>query len=78
MMWDWAPGWHWLWMAGIWIVGIAAIVWAVAALFPTRPRREPQQILDERFARGEIGVDEYRERRDELHTHARPPNRARA
>jgi len=26
----------------------------------------PMQILDERFARGEIGVDEYRERRATL------------
>ena len=78
MMWNWAPGWHWLWMAGVWIVGIAVIVWAVTALFPNQPRRDPQQILDERFARGEIDVDEYRQRCDELHPHTRPAGRARA
>lgn len=78
MMWDWAPWWHWLWMAGVWIVGIAVIVWAVTALFPSQPRRTAWQILDERFARGELDVDEYRRRRDELHTHARPADRARA
>jgi uncharacterized membrane protein len=78
MMWDWAPGWHWLWMAGVWMAGITLIVWAVTALFPTSPHRDPQQILDERLARGEIDVDEHRQRSDELHTHARPADRARA
>lgn len=78
MMWGWAPWWHWLWMAGVWTVGIAVIVWAVTALFPDRPRRDPQQILDERFARGEIEVDEYRQRCDELHTRTRSGSRSRA
>ena len=78
MMWDWAPWWHWLWMAGVWIVGIAVIVWAVTTLFPSQPHRDPQQILDERFARGELDVDEYRRRRDELSTQPRPTDRARA
>ena len=71
MMWDWAPWWHWWSMAGIWIVGIAVIVWAVTALFPTRRPRDPQQVLDERFARGELDVDDYRLRRDELHARTR-------
>ena len=78
MMWDWTPWWHWLWMAGVWVVGIAVIVWAVTALFPNRPDGDAQQILDERFARGEIDVDEYRLRCDELHTHTRSATRARA
>lgn len=77
MMWNWAPWWHWLWMASVWIVGIAVIVWAVAALFPSQPRRDPQQILDERFARGDIDLGEYRQRRDELHNHPRPAPRIR-
>lgn len=77
MMWDWAPWSHWLWMAGVWIVGIAVIVWAVSSLFPDQSHRDPQQILDERFARGELDVDEYRQRCDELQTHARPADRAR-
>lgn len=78
MMPSWVPAWHWLWMAGVWVVGIALIAWAVTALFPDEPRRDPQQILDERFARGEIDTDEYRQRRDELHSHARPADRTRA
>ena len=78
MMWGWVPWWHWLLMAGVWIVGIAVIVWAVTALFPNRPRRDPQQVLDERFARGDIDVDEYRQRCDELQTRTRPGSRSRA
>jgi uncharacterized membrane protein len=30
------------------------------------PRRDPKEILEERFARGEIDVDEYRARMDIL------------
>jgi putative membrane protein len=75
MMWHWAPWWQWLWMAGVWIAVIAVIVWAVTALFPNQPRRDPQQILDDRLARGEIDLDEYRLRRDELHAHSRPTDR---
>lgn len=76
MMWDWAPWWHWLSMAGIWIVGIGVIVWVITALFPDRPHQDPQQILDERFARGELDVEEYRQRCHELHTHGRPADHA--
>ncbi len=76
MMWDWAPWWHWLSMAGVWIVGIAVIVWAVTTLFPKQPHRDPRQILDERFARGELDVDEYRQRCDELRARAHPGGRA--
>jgi len=72
---NWAPWWHWLSMASVWIVGIAVIVWAVTALFPSQPHRGPHQILDERFARGEVSLDEYRQRCDELHTRTRPTNR---
>ncbi len=72
MMWNWVPWGHWLWMAGAWIVAIAMIVWAVTALFPDQPRRDPHQILDERFARGEVDVEEYRRRCDELSPHTRP------
>lgn len=78
MMWGLAPWWHWLWMAGVWVIGIAVIVWAITALFPDQPHRDPQEILDERFARGQMGVDEYRQRCDELHTRTRPTGGARA
>lgn len=78
MMWDWIPWWHWLVMAGVWTLGIAVIAWAITALFPGEPRRDPRRVLDERFARGELDTDEYRARRDELDTHTRAANRTRA
>ncbi|WP_341241999.1 SHOCT domain-containing protein [uncultured Nocardioides sp.] len=47
----------------------ALVVFAVLALFRTQrsgestpDRRDPMQILDERFARGEIDEDEYHAR----------------
>lgn len=78
MMWDWVPWWHWLAMVGIWLLGIAMVVWAVSALFPGQPPPDAHRILDERLARGELDVDEYRRRRDALHTRARPRNHSRA
>lgn len=71
MMWDWAPWWHWLSMAGVWVLGIGVIVWAVASLFPASPRNDARQILDERLARGDLAMDDYRRLRDELETRRR-------
>ena len=31
-------------------------------------RSTPEQVLDERFARGEVGLDEYTKRRELLHS----------
>lgn len=66
-------GWGWMMlMPLIWVVLIAAIVWAVAQLGhpgqgSTDHRREStQEILDRRLASGEIDVDAYRRIRDEL------------
>ena len=72
---------------GGWVVMILAMVvfWALAvfavvAIFRgTRdvgpgsgsPRRDATEILEERFARGEIDVDEYRARMDILRTGVR-------
>lgn len=71
------PGWGgWLMMA----LGMAAfwglVVWAVIVIFRADPGdrtaddRDPHQILDERFARGDIDESEYRERRAILRTGA--------
>lgn len=54
-----------------WLVVIALIVWAVSAFSSragSRPdqRPTPRQILDERFAKGEIDQDEYDRRRKAL------------
>jgi putative membrane protein len=68
-------GWGWMTlMPLLWIVLIGLIVWAVIRL--TRrssdqagayPRREtPQEILDRRFAAGEIDAETYVRTRDTL------------
>jgi putative membrane protein len=64
-------GWHdgsWgiLWMVMSW-VAIVVLVWVIArAIRPkaggAQRRREPKEILKERFARGEIDEAEYRSR----------------
>ena len=78
MMWGWngmAAG-GWIFMTLFWIALIALIVWAVAALFPRgqererRPQETPQEILDRRFARGEIDADTYQSMRDQLNAPA--------
>lgn len=62
-------GWGgWLVMAMAMIAFWALVVVAVVTLFRTAPpARTPEQVLDERFARGELDVDEYRLRRAALH-----------
>ncbi|GAA1090490.1 MULTISPECIES: SHOCT domain-containing protein [Kitasatospora] len=39
---------------------------------PGRPRTDPEQLLAERFARGEIDAEEYRHRLETLRTAGRP------
>ena len=74
MMWGWngmAAG-GWIVMTVLWVVVIGLVVWAVAALFPRgrghdEERREtPEDILDRRFARGDLDAETYREMREEL------------
>ncbi|MFQ6171314.1 SHOCT domain-containing protein [Oryzobacter sp. R7] len=78
MMWSNGMGWGgWLLMALTTIGFWALVVFGVVALFRgTRPGRpddpdgrghRAEQILDERFARGEIDADEYRARQSALH-----------
>lgn len=63
-------GWMWLW----WPLGIlalaaitAVVTWAIARWLRDEARRpQARQILDERYARGEISTEEYRERLREL------------
>jgi putative membrane protein len=66
----------WLVMGLFWVVVIGLVVWAVVALVPgARPGGQgrdqgrpagPEEILDRRFALGEIDVEEYRRSREEL------------
>ncbi len=65
----------WFLMTVFWVALIAAIVWAVANLFPGRGSGEPtpverserpEEILDRRLARGEIDSSTYDELRTKL------------
>ena len=63
----------WLLMAVFWVALIAAIIWAVANLFPARATSDagdsadrPDEILDRRLARGEIDSATYDELRAKL------------
>jgi len=70
----------WVFMGLFWVVVLALVVWAVVALLPGaraggRGRPEtPEEILDRRFALGELDTEEYRRAREELAA-ARPGRR---
>ena len=57
-------GFMWL----IWIVLILVVAWLLVGLTGSRKAGEksPRELLDQRFARGEIDEAEYRKRRDIL------------
>lgn len=71
------PG-GWILMTLAMVAFWALVVFAVVALFrgtqrsgePTVDRRDPIQVLDERFARGEIDEDEYHARSSVLRASA--------
>lgn len=63
----------WVLMTILWVVLLAAVVWALASLFPARVRRDaeavperPEEILDRRLARGEIDQATYEQLRATL------------
>lgn len=68
MMWTAAPWWHWLGMASFWLVIVLVAIWATARPFPAgeTSQHAARSILDERLARGELDVAEYRRLRHEL------------
>jgi putative membrane protein len=62
-----------IFMGLFWVLVIGLIVWALVALLPnvrSTGRRggheTPLEILDRRFAMGEIDAEQYRRARDEL------------
>lgn len=64
-------GWGVLWMIVSWALIVAIVVFAVRAFSSGSPDRSgrdrvPGAILDERFARGEISEEEYRQRKQVL------------
>ena len=64
MMW-WGGG-NWIWgtlmMIGVWGSLAALCYFALRTMMPSRPRA--RDVLDERFARGELSEDEYRRTRE--------------
>jgi putative membrane protein len=68
-MWHYGMNW-WMWfgMASFWIV-IALVVWALIRSGQRPSQRTAQEILDERYAKGELSKDEYEERRRVLINH---------
>lgn len=65
----WGGGWMWLWgtiTMLTWVAVIAAAVWLVARALGQGDRGRARQLLDERYARGELTTDEYRERVEAL------------
>lgn len=73
MMDGWDVGWMWV-MGLFWVLLLAALVGGVvwAATRTGRPPGQPdatrraREILNERYARGEVSTEEYRERLDAL------------
>lgn len=67
MMWGFG-GFGFIWMALFWIGVILLVVWVVRKPQDTThsPRRSALEILEERFARGEIDADEFATRRQQL------------
>lgn len=68
MMWGYGMGgFGWLVMATWWVLVIVAVAWLVRAAGATRDgadaRDAARRILDERFATGELSVEEYEQRR---------------
>lgn len=68
----WGGGWMWLGGIAMMALVVVLIVWLVRATNPAPPSppREhnlrAREILAERYARGEITTEEYRERLDQL------------
>lgn len=66
----WGGGWMWLWGVAMMAGFVALIVWLARASSgasgPNVPPRDPtdraKEILAERFAKGELTTEEYRER----------------
>lgn len=66
--WGWGLG--MIFMAAFWILVIIAVIWLVrsASDHPVRagPRETPLEILQRRYASGDIGRDEYEQKRRDL------------
>ena len=71
-MMNWNGGWGWMWL----MIPMMLVMWAVIALLvlpwlrtAREQTRSPVDQLDARLATGEITIEEYRSRRNELEHH---------
>ena len=68
----WGMGFGWIWMVIIWVAIISGVVWAVRAIGcsndsqPHYPEEPALDILKKRYARGEIGHEEFEEKKRTL------------
>jgi putative membrane protein len=70
----WAGGWMWLWGTFMMVGVLIAVVWLVRSVTTGRPTsptadngtERARAILAERYARGELTTEEYRERLEHL------------
>ncbi len=69
MMWGYG-GMGMIFMALFWLGIVALVVWGVRSTGDTRVRQDSSsraiEILEQRFARGDIDTDEFQQRRAEL------------
>jgi putative membrane protein len=79
---DWhhdGPGWWILFVPLFWIIVLGGLVWLLRTRGGWGPphaageRESAIDVLDARYARGEIDLDEYRERRSVLTGHGAGP-----
>ncbi len=64
----------WFFMGVFWLVLLGVIIWAVVRLLPSghqalggpRATEAPEEILDRRFARGEVDLETYQAQRAAL------------
>lgn len=67
--WNHMGGWGWTGMMIGWVllaVLVAIVAWALLGNLRRKPANRALELLDERYAKGEIDTDEYTERKSEL------------
>lgn len=65
----WAMGWGWIFMVLFWalaIFGALALLRRGSSAGDGESRRRPIDILDERYARGEINKEEYEQKKRDI------------
>jgi putative membrane protein len=69
----WGGGWMWLWGVAMMVSVVTLIVWMIRATdrpsagpTPRDPADRAKEILAERYAKGDLSTEEYRERVSQL------------